>query len=72
MSQHIRRNSGGDEDSEAGSGGDDSDFDIGHPLSDESSTCPERRVRHYCVFSQRVIHFCFTENPYKAGSFTVC
>ncbi|KAN0131210.1 hypothetical protein V8E53_010914 [Lactarius tabidus] len=43
MSQHIRRNSGGDEDSEAGSGGDDSDIDIGHPLSDESSTCPESR-----------------------------
>ncbi|KAN0133851.1 hypothetical protein V8E53_008346 [Lactarius tabidus] len=60
-SQHIRHNGGGDEDSEAGSGGDDSDFDIGHPLSDESSTCPECR---------RVIHFCFTENPYKAGSFT--
>ena len=65
--QHAHRNSSDNEDVKDIS---DSEVDIGHPLSDESSTLLECRVCcHYFLFTtSNMIHS--TENPYQAGGFT--
>ena len=66
--QHPHRNSSDNEDVEDIS---DLEVDIGHPLSDESSTPLEHRVccQYFLFAASNMIHS--TENPYQAGSFMV-